>query len=64
MSQDTTEAPKLFGEWSFEGINVRDIGLERYLNLEPIYLPHTGGRHEARKFRKCAPGAAEATRYA
>ena len=52
MSQDTIEAPKLFGEWSFEGIDVRDIGLERYLNLEPIYLPHTGGRHEARKFRK------------
>lgn len=42
----------MFGEWSFEGITVRDIGLERYLNLEPIYLPHTGGRHEARRFRK------------
>ena len=52
MSQDTAEIPKLFGEWSFEGITVRDIGLERYLNLEPIYLPHTGGRHEARRFRK------------
>lgn len=46
------EAPKLFGEWDFEGVSVRDIGLQRYLNLEPIYLPHTGGRHEARKFRK------------
>ena len=50
--QESVEAPKLFGEWSFEGINVRDIGLERYLNLKPIYLPHTGGRHEARKFHK------------
>jgi small subunit ribosomal protein S7 len=46
------EAIKLFGEWSFEGITVRDIGLQRYLNLEPILIPHTGGRHEARKFRK------------
>jgi small subunit ribosomal protein S7 len=43
---------KLFGEWNFNGIEVRDIGLKRYLNLEPIYLPHSGGRHEARKFRK------------
>jgi small subunit ribosomal protein S7 len=43
---------RLFGEWSSEGIEVRDIGLRRYLNLEPVYLPHTGGRHEARKFRK------------
>jgi len=50
--QESVEAPKLFGEWSFEGITVRDIGLERYLNLKPIYLPHTGGRHEARKFHK------------
>ncbi len=46
------EGIKLFGEWSFEGIEVRDIGLKRYLNLEPVYLPHSGGRHEARKFRK------------
>jgi small subunit ribosomal protein S7 len=58
-SQTTVEAPKLFGEWGFEGIDVRDIGLQRYLNLEPIYLPHTGGRHEARKFRKSDMNIAE-----
>jgi small subunit ribosomal protein S7 len=51
-SQAAIEAPKLFGEWSFDDITVRDRGLERYLNLEPIYLPHSSGRHEARKFRK------------
>ena len=43
---------KLFGDWSFEGVTVRDVGLQRYLKLDPIYLPHSGGRHEARKFRK------------
>lgn len=56
MSEDEAQAQdegiKLFGEWSFEGIDVRDIGLKRYLNLEPVWLPHSGGRHEARKFRK------------
>jgi len=56
MSQSETPTyagkVKLFGEWNFEDISVRDIGLERYLNLDPIYLPHSGGRHEARKFRK------------
>lgn len=56
MSEDETTVQdtgiKLFGEWGFEGIEVRDIGLQRYLNLNPVYLPHTGGRHEARKFRK------------
>ncbi len=52
MSAPETEAPKLFGEWTFDELSVRDIGLQRYLNIEPIYLPHSGGRHEARKFRK------------
>lgn len=46
------EGIRLFGEWGYEGIEVRDIGLERYLNLDPVYLPHSGGRHEARRFRK------------
>ena len=50
--QSIDEGIKLFGEWSFEGIEVRDIGLKRYINLDPVYLPHSGGRHEARKFRK------------
>jgi small subunit ribosomal protein S7 len=50
--QGQDEGIKLFGEWSFEGIEVRDIGLKRYLNVNPVYLPHTGGRHEARRFRK------------
>ncbi len=56
MSEDEAqvqdEGIKLFGEWSFDGIDVRDIGLKRYLNLEPVWLPHSGGRHEARRFRK------------
>ncbi|MFQ6052971.1 MAG: 30S ribosomal protein S7 [Candidatus Bathyarchaeia archaeon] len=47
-----SEGLKLFGEWSFEGVTVRDLGLQRYLNLDPIFLPHSGGRHEARKFHK------------
>jgi small subunit ribosomal protein S7 len=50
--QTIDEGIKLFGEWGFEDIEVRDIGLKRYINLDPIYLPHSGGRHEARKFRK------------
>jgi small subunit ribosomal protein S7 len=48
----TSTEIKLFGEWSYDGIEVRDIGLKRYLKLKPIYLPHSGGRHEARRFRK------------
>ena len=43
---------KLFGKWSFENINIEEPGLARYINLKPIYLPHTGGRHEFQRFKK------------
>jgi small subunit ribosomal protein S7 len=43
---------KLFGEWSFKDIKVRDLGLERYISLDPVYIPHSGGRHESKRFQK------------
>lgn len=47
-----TEEIKLFGKWSFEGVDVRDPSLKKYICLKPIWLPHTGGRHEHRRFGK------------
>jgi len=46
------EEIKLFGKWSFEGIEVKDPGLKRYVSLKPVYVPHSMGRHEHRRFRK------------
>jgi small subunit ribosomal protein S7 len=46
------EEIKLFEKWSFEGIEVRDPGLKRYISLKPVYVPHSMGRHEHKKFRK------------
>lgn len=43
---------KLFNKWSFEDIEVRDITLEKYINLKPIIIPHSAGRHEHRRFWK------------
>jgi small subunit ribosomal protein S7 len=43
---------KLFGKWSFEGIEVQEIGLNRYISLKPVWLPHSGGRHEHQRFDK------------
>ncbi|OYT49561.1 30S ribosomal protein S7 [Candidatus Bathyarchaeota archaeon ex4484_231] len=53
-AKKTREKPeiKLFGKWSFEGIEVRDPGLKRYINLRPLVIPHTMGRHEHKRFRK------------
>jgi len=43
---------KLFGKWDYVGVVVRDPGLKKYISLKPVYLPHTGGRHEHRRFGK------------
>ena len=42
----------LFQKWSFQDITVKDIGLARYINLTPMTLPHSMGRHEHQRFRK------------
>jgi len=43
---------KLFGKWSFDGVEVADPGLKRYVSLKPVYVPHSMGKHEHGKFRK------------
>jgi small subunit ribosomal protein S7 len=43
---------KLFGKWSFKDIKVEDIGLERYVSLKAVVIPHSMGRHEHKRFRK------------
>ncbi|MGB9779127.1 MAG: 30S ribosomal protein S7, partial [Candidatus Bathyarchaeales archaeon] len=43
---------KLFEKWSFRDIQVRDLGLQRYISLKPMVLPHSMGRHEHKRFRK------------
>jgi small subunit ribosomal protein S7 len=43
---------KLFNKWGFKEIEVEDPGLKRYINLEPIFLPHSSGRHEHNRFDK------------
>jgi small subunit ribosomal protein S7 len=51
------EVPKkgqvlLFGKYTFEGIQVKDPGLIRYINVKPIAVPHTSGRHANKSFAK------------
>ena len=45
------EAPQLFGKWSF-AVEVKDLGLQRYVSIDPVTVPHSMGRHEHRKFHK------------
>lgn len=41
---------KLFGEWETSSIRVNDPGLADYINLEPIYMPKSHGRHFKKRF--------------
>ncbi len=45
------EEIKLFNKWDFN-VEIRDFSLERYINLRPIIIPHSSGRHEHKRFWK------------
>lgn len=49
----------LFEKWSFKGIQVKDLGLQRYIFLRPIVAPHSMGRHEHHRFRKASVNIVE-----
>ncbi|MFX1237484.1 MAG: 30S ribosomal protein S7 [Promethearchaeota archaeon] len=53
MSKNTQdEEVKLFNTWSFKDIEVSDFTLQNYINLKPIIVPHSCGRHEHKRFWK------------
>ena len=51
MSKESQEV-LLFGKWSFKDIEVKDLGLKRYISLKPTFIPHSMGRHEHGRFHK------------
>jgi len=46
------EEIKLFNTWSFKDIDIKDDTLINYINLKPIIVPHSCGRHEHKRFWK------------
>jgi len=46
------EPIKLFGKWTLEDVVIRDAGLRRYICLKPVFLPHSEGRFQKRRFGK------------
>jgi small subunit ribosomal protein S7 len=51
MSKSKTEI-RLFNLWSFNDIEVKDDTLINYINLRPIIIPHSSGKHEHKRFWK------------
>lgn len=42
----------LWGKWDLTQVKVQDIGLAGVIELRPMLVPHSGGRHEHQKFAK------------
>ena len=51
MSQTKSEI-KLFNTYPFSDVKIDDYTLENYINLKPIIVPHSCGRHEHKRFWK------------
>jgi len=43
---------KLFNRWSFDNLLISDPSLQKYINLTPVIIPHSGGKHEHKRFWK------------
>ncbi|MCL5672916.1 MAG: 30S ribosomal protein S7 [Nitrososphaerota archaeon] len=54
MSKQALEYPNLllWERWDLTGVKVEDPGLQTVINVRPILIPHSGGRHEHKKFGK------------
>jgi len=42
----------LFGKFDVSGVVVKDVGMGRYIDIVPVAVPHTGGRHTNKPFAK------------
>ncbi len=42
----------LFGKYDVSGVTLRDAGMARYIDVTPVSVPHTGGRHTSKAFGK------------
>jgi small subunit ribosomal protein S7 len=54
MSRQSLDYPNmlLWERWDLTGVKVDDPGLQNVLSLKPVLIPHSGGRHEHKKFGK------------
>ena len=53
--EDQPQEVKLFGKWSYEEVDVSDLSLVDYIAVNGtarVFLPHTQGRYQQKKFRK------------
>lgn len=50
--------PKLFSKWTYDDIEIKDQTLQNYISIQTpksqVFLPHTAGRYQTKKFKKAS----------
>jgi small subunit ribosomal protein S7 len=49
----------LFGRFDVSGVQVSDPGIARYIDISPVAVPHTGGKHSSKAFGKAKMSVVE-----
>ncbi|ORX60905.1 40S ribosomal protein S5 [Piromyces finnis] len=53
IMNNESSTPRLFNKWSYEEVQSKELSLADYLQIShPVYLPHTAGRYQVKRFRK------------
>merc|ERR1712100_626713 len=52
------QKPTLFGKWSYEDLKIKDTTLDIYVSVhttkQRVFVPHTAGRYQVKRFRKAS----------
>ncbi|HUV80239.1 MAG TPA: 30S ribosomal protein S7 [Candidatus Bathyarchaeia archaeon] len=43
---------KIFDRWGISEVEIKDMGLEKHISLQPVSALHTGGRHAKQQFEE------------
>jgi len=43
---------KIFDKWDISEVEIKDMGLEKHISLQPVSALHTGGRHAKQQFEE------------
>lgn len=49
----------LFGKFDVSGVVIKDVGMARYIDITPMAVPHTGGKHTNKQFAKAKMSVVE-----
>jgi len=49
----------LFGRFDVSEIHIEDPGIARYIDVSPVAVPHTGGKHSSKAFGKAKMSVVE-----